>query len=308
MVSSIIVVKAESTNVYVNQGIEKSLFDGVKDNEYILYLWTNNNTVVIGKNQNAYSEVNVPLLQKEGGFVARRLSGGGAVFHDLGNVNFTFISKRENFSLDKNRNIILNALKKLGIDAYLTGRNDIEVDGCKVSGNAYYKNKENEFHHGTMLITSLKDKVARYLTPPSIKFSGKSVQSVKSRVASLNEFKEVNKEDFIKAIVEAFEEEFSLKAEEISSKKIMNSYTSFFANEEFIYGKKIEYKYSTKFIEDGKKYEIVFDIDNGKVSKCEVYTDSLDFQDAEKLYQRIYKTSIEEDNSLMQTIKGAIYD
>jgi len=306
MVNSLILVKSESTNVYINQGIEKALFDGVNDNEYILYLWSNDNTVVIGRNQDAYMEVDVDLLKKEGGYVARRLSGGGAVFHDLGNLNFTFIAKKENFSLEKNRRIILNALKSLGLEAYLTGRNDIEISGSKVSGNAYYKYEDKEFHHGTMLVTSLKDKVARYLTPSQAKFASKSVKSVKSRVASLNEFKDVNKEDFANAMQESFEKEFNLPLEIVSSKKIMNAKSAFFSNEEWVLGRKKEYKYKAHFEEDGIRYDIVFNLDNDRVSNCEVFTDSLNIDDAEKVYKRIYKENINQENELMKAIKEVI--
>lgn len=306
MFKKLLIVKAESGNVYVNQSIEKALFDSVENDEYVLYIWTNENTVVIGKNQDAYSEVDVDLLYKEGGCVARRLTGGGAVFHDIGNVNFTFIAKKPDFSLEINRRIILNALKSIGIDAYLTGRNDIEVDGCKISGNAYLKEKDKEMHHGTMLITSLADKVARYLTPAKTKFAGKSVKSVKSRVASLNTFKDVTKEDFTAALITSFENEFALKAEIISSKKVIGGNAAFFRNNEWIFGKKKEYSYKAHFEEDGIRYDIVFNIDGDIVKECEVYTDSLGTEDAEKLYKRIYRERLSEESALMRTLSEAV--
>ncbi|MCQ2409632.1 MAG: lipoate--protein ligase [Clostridia bacterium] len=306
MFKKLLIVKAESENVYVNQGIEKALFDSIEDDTYLLYIWTNENTVVIGKNQDAYSEVDVDLLYKEGGCVARRLTGGGAVFHDRGNVNFTFIAKRPDFSLEINRRIILNALKSIGIDAYLTGRNDIEVDGCKISGNAYLKEKDKEMHHGTMLITSLADKVARYLTPAKTKFAGKSVKSVKSRVASLNSFKNVTKEEFVEALISSFENEFGLKAEIISSKKVMGGSAAFFRDEKWIFGRKKEYAYKAHFEEDNIRYDIVFNLDGDTVKECEVYTDSLGTEDAEKLYRRIYKEKLSYENELMRVLSEAV--
>lgn len=307
MVKKLVVVLAESTNVFVNQGIEKSLFDSVDDDTYILYLWTNDNTVVIGRNQNAQLEVNIPLLEKEGGKLARRLSGGGAVFHDKGNLNFTFIAKSENFSLDLNRKIILDALTSLGFDAKLTGRNDIEINGCKVSGNAYYKKNGTEFHHGTMLITSLKEKVARYLTPPSEKFSSKSVKSVTSRVASLNEFKEVSKEDFKNSMINSFKKVFNLSVDVIESSKIVSSSTSFFLNDDWRYGTSHLFAYKAYYEEGSDRYYIYFDLDGKEVSDCEVYTDSLNEKAADNLKRKIIKENIfEKDDKVFEILREKV--
>ena len=172
-------------NPYTNLATEKYLLDSVGNDEIILYLWQNQNTVVIGKNQNALTECNCALLEEDGGHLARRLSGGGSVFHDLGNLNFTFLCRTENYDLSKQMQVIKEACVLGGISAEISGRNDILADGRKFSGNAFYNSRGKSYHHGTILINADMEKMARYLTPPKAKLEAKGVKSVKSRTINL---------------------------------------------------------------------------------------------------------------------------
>ena len=140
---------------------------------------------MIGRNQDAYAECRVDALESAGGMLARRLSGGGAVWHDGGNLNFTFISCEKDEDKDANFGIVLSALASLGIHAELGGRNDLMLNGAKFGGSAYYRRDGKALHHGTVMVNTPPDAVARYLTPPSEKFEGKAVKSVSSRVAPL---------------------------------------------------------------------------------------------------------------------------
>ena len=173
---------------YPNFGMEEYLLYHVEEEECILYLWQNEKTVVIGRNQNAWKECRREELEAAGGHLVRRLSGGGAVFHDLGNLNFTFITRKDNYDVTKQTEVILRAVKKLGVNAERTGRNDITVDGRKFSGNAYYETGDFCYHHGTILLSVDKEEMARYLNVSREKLRSKSVDSVKSRVANLIEF------------------------------------------------------------------------------------------------------------------------
>ena len=139
MISSLHIYQASGSDPFENLAREQVLLEQGPADGLILYLWQNQNTVVIGRNQNAYKECRTSLLEEEGGKLARRLSGGGAVFHDLGNLNFTFLVRTEDYDKDKQTDVILRAVQALGIQAEKTGRNDLTIDGQKFSGHAYFK-------------------------------------------------------------------------------------------------------------------------------------------------------------------------
>ena len=165
MISKLLFLNNYSTDCYENLAIEKELLTRVEGKTVILYLWQNQNTVVIGKNQNPFAECDIEKTKEDGVNIARRLSGGGAVFHDKGNLNFTFISAKENYSLEKQVEVIKKACALAGINAEISGRNDILVDSKKFSGNAFYHTKTVSLHHGTLLINSNLEKVGKAIKP-----------------------------------------------------------------------------------------------------------------------------------------------
>ncbi len=187
MISQLRIIEGKGFDPHANLAMEKHLMDITPAGTCVLYLWQNQNTVVIGRNQNAWLECRTSLLEEEGGRLARRLSGGGAVFHDLGNLNFTFIMCKEDYDLDKQITVIQQACRLAGIQAEKSGRNDILADGRKFSGNAFYQNSTHAYHHGTLMVDVDKDKLGRYLSPPKAKLEAKGVASVRSRVVNLKE-------------------------------------------------------------------------------------------------------------------------
>jgi lipoate-protein ligase A len=186
--SETIIYKSNSFDPWYNLAVEELLLDTVGENQYILYLWQNRDTVVIGKNQNPWKECRTRYLEQNGGYLARRLSGGGAVFHDLGNLNFTFLMNRNNYDLGKQAGIILDAVRKLGIPAEMSGRNDLTVAGKKFSGNAFCFRNNNAYHHGTILVASDLERIPKYLQVSEDKIRSKGIESVRSRVVNLKEY------------------------------------------------------------------------------------------------------------------------
>ncbi|MDF2726267.1 MAG: lipoate--protein ligase, partial [Paenibacillus sp.] len=160
------------------------------DEDYLLF-YINEPSIIIGKNQNTVEEVNAGYVKEHGIHVVRRLSGGGAVYHDLGNLNFSFITNDDGQSFHNYRKFtdpVVQALRKLGVEAELTGRNDIQVGERKISGNAQYSTKGRMFSHGTLMFDSEIDNVVSALNVNAEKIKSKGVKSIRSRVANICEF------------------------------------------------------------------------------------------------------------------------
>ena len=180
-------VRSPVCNPWRNLAWEEYLTKNCADDEAIFYLWQNAHTVVIGRNQNAWAECRIELMEKEGVTLARRSTGGGAVYHDLGNLNFSFVMPRGHYDMTRQLNVILAALRALGVNAEFTGRNDLTVDGRKFSGNAYQLTRRVGLHHGTLLVDSDMSVLPRYLNVDPEKLKNKGVKSVASRVVNLRE-------------------------------------------------------------------------------------------------------------------------
>lgn len=216
MIDKLKLYRGQSFDPFFNLAVEEYLLQNTDEGCCTLYLWQNQNTVVIGRNQNAFKECRTTLLEDEGGKLARRLSGGGAVFHDLGNLNFTFLVPTADYDLDKQLKVIELACEKLGVKVERSGRNDILADGRKFSGNAFYKNGPRAYHHGTLMVDVDREKMGRYLNPSKAKLSSKGVDSVRSRVVNLKELApDTTIELLSQKLAEAFGQVYGLTYEEI---------------------------------------------------------------------------------------------
>ena len=200
---------AQGYDPWLNLSLEELLLGRVGDDEAILYLWQNQHTVVVGRHQNAWRECHAEKLEADGGKLARRLSGGGAVYHDLGNLNFTFIVPKPAYDLHRQLKVILGAARTVGVDAEFSGRNDILADGRKFSGNAFYHGRKASYHHGTILIDVDMTVLQKYLNVPQQKMAAKGVTSVKSRVINLRELvPTLTIEEMQQAMMQAFIAEY----------------------------------------------------------------------------------------------------
>lgn len=278
------IFQSDSYNPWYNLAVEEFLLDTVKENQYILYLWQNCNTIVIGKNQNPWKECRPGMLERDGGYLARRLSGGGTVYHDLGNLNFTFLMSREHYNLEKQTGVILAAVRKLGIPAEMNGRNDLTVDGRKFSGNAFCFRKNSAYHHGTILVSSNFEKLVHYLQVPEEKIRSKGIESVRSRVVNLTEY---NHSLTIDTVVKTLIQEFTLAYGEAPGgvqnvqsldqaviRKLFEKYASW----EWRYGEvpNFDMEISTRFAWGG--IEIGLKLEKGIVVEAFVYSDALDVE------------------------------
>lgn len=274
----------DNINPYKNLAIEEFLTFHVKPEECILFLWQNRHTVVIGKNQNAWKECNVHELEEDGGHLVRRLSGGGAVFHDLGNLNFTFCVREKDYDVEKQLDIILRAVRKLGIDARKTGRNDITTDGRKFSGNAFYKSKGYCYHHGTLLVDVDQAAMQKYLNVSAAKLHSKGVDSVRSRTVNL---KELNPDLTIpmleESLLEAFSEVYGegrFLAVPIADDRLdweeIRANEEKFASGEWKYGRKIPFEHSMSQRFSWGEIEIRLHVNSGIIEDVMVFSDAME--------------------------------
>lgn len=192
-------LRLNSTDPYLNLAIEEFYFKNSEDEIFII--WQNEPTVVIGKNQNAYAEINIPYLKERGIKVARRITGGGAVYHDLGNVNYSYIGKAvaEGIDFSHFTEPIIGALRSMGVPAELSGRNDILAYGKKISGNAQSRYLNRVLHHGTLLFNADLSVLSTVLKVDPDKIKTKALRSVASRVSNIIELTDSVKstDDFI---------------------------------------------------------------------------------------------------------------
>ena len=280
-------IETENTEPYLNLAMEEHLtLHGPKE-ACLLFLWQNRHTVVIGRNQNCWRECRVEALEHDGGFLARRLSGGGAVFHDLGNLNFSFIADRPDYRVDRQLDVILEAVQMAGIRAEKTGRNDITAEGRKFSGNAFYKTESRCCHHGTLMIDTDSEAVSRYLTVSAKKLASKGVASVKSRVASLREFcPGLSVERMKQYLIAALEQVYGMSAEELAwdapAEEILKSRERF-ASWEWKYGRRIPFSREVEGRYSWGGIWIQLQVNGGRVARARVYSDALEQNLAQSL-------------------------
>ena len=280
MVTQLGIFESDSFDPYFNLAVEKHLMDITPAGGCVLYLWQNRNTVVIGRNQNPWLECRTSLLEQEDGRLARRLSGGGAVFHDLGNLNFTFIMRKEDYDLDKQVSVIQKACALAGIVAEKSGRNDLLADGRKFSGNAFYQNSTHAYHHGTLMVDVDKEKLGRYLSPPKAKLEAKGVASVRSRVVNLKELAPELTVDAMKAYMRAaFCEIYGMDAKPVmlTDGAAIEALQAEYGSWEHLYGSPLPFSFQCEDHFSWGHIQLQLYAKDGHITGAKVYSDSMDW-------------------------------
>jgi len=265
---------------YYNFALEDYLLNEAKEDDYVFF-YIHKPSIIVGKYQNTIEEINKDFIEENDISVARRLSGGGAVYHDHGNLNFSFVhkaDKRDVNNFKKFTKPVIDALIELGLDAHLSGRNDILIDDKKISGNAQYYTNGRLLHHGTLLYDSQMSNLVKSLKVRDLKIKSKGIKSVKSRVANISDFlnNQLPIEDFKEYLLKSFYQSRDIEKYELDD-KAMN-----------YIDKKVKEKYSTWEWNFGKSpdFEIQkihkfpfgildtrLDVRDGVISHCKIYGD-----------------------------------
>ncbi|MEH6939900.1 lipoate--protein ligase [Bacillus sp. JJ664] len=271
------------------------------ENTYFLF-YINEPSIIIGKNQNTAEEINAAYVNDHNIHVVRRLSGGGAVYHDLGNLNFSFITKDDGDSFHNFRKFtepVIEALKELGVNAELSGRNDILAEGRKISGNAQFSTKGRMFSHGTLLFNSNIDEVVNALNVKLDKIQSKGIKSIRSRVANIKEFlkEDLTIEQFKDLLLQSiFKEHGSIERYEWSDEDIKNikeladnRYRSWDWN----YGKspKCNIQQSKRFA--AGQVDIRLEVNKGFIETVKIYGDFFGVGDVSELEQTLVGTKFD---------------
>jgi lipoate---protein ligase len=270
------------TDPRINLAIEEYALKNLDINETYLLFYINEPSIIIGKNQNTIEEINTDYVESNGIHVVRRLSGGGAVYHDLGNLNFSFITKDDGESFHNFRKFtepVIEALHKMGVKAELSGRNDILAEGRKISGNAQFSTRGRMFSHGTLLFDSEIDSVVSALNVKKDKIESKGIKSIRSRVANISEFlsEKMSIEQFrshlLKNIFSELNEipEYVLTEEDWN--KIHDLSKERYQNWDWNYGKspKFNLQHSHRFPVGG--IDVRLEVNRGVIDDCKIYGD-----------------------------------
>ena len=281
MIRRLTVLRTGNTDPYHNLALEELLLHSVAPGQCILYLWQNQHTVVIGRNQHAANECRIRKLEADGGHLARRLSGGGAVYHDLGNLNFTFLVPTGDYDLARQNEVILSAVQAVGVRAEKSGRNDLTVEGKKFSGHAFYRTGDRSYHHGTLMVAVDKAIMSRYLNVSPLKLQAKGVASVKSRVANLTDYLPgLTIAALSDALVWAFSAVYGLPVEELREQELdaarLAEGIRRFASPEWKYGdcRPLEISREARF--DWGTVRLDYTLADGVIAEAALWSDGLE--------------------------------
>lgn len=297
MIEKLLFITSECRDPFRNLAFEEYLTLHTEPGEMALYLWKNRDTIVFGRNQDILAECRAADFQRSGGRVVRRLSGGGTVYHDEGNLNFTFAVRHADYDVRRQLEVILGAVRKLGVRADFSGRNDLVAENRKFSGNAFYRSGDFHYHHGTLLIDSDMGRMSEYLTVDPEKLRSRGVRSVSGRVVNLAELVPgLTTEKLISELCLSLESVYGRKAELLSLdnrslpagrpsdprfsmtelESALERGADFFSSDRWNFGTKIRSDLTAEARYDWGSLRVVLEVEEGKIKDCRIYSDGMD--------------------------------
>lgn len=282
------------TNPYFNLALEEYLLINYMEGILVM-LWQNDNTIVVGRHQNAMEEINQKYVNEHGIHVVRRTTGGGAVYHDLGNLNYSVITDRKGGEQDDMRHFVkpvVQVLKSMGVKAEFSGRNDILAEGRKVSGTAQRIYKNRILHHGCLLFDTDLSVVSQSLNVRSEKFNSKAVKSVKSRVGNIKDFvsDEITLEEFKGALIEKMLKDSGysiLTLPECELAQIERLKRDKYETWAWNYGQPMKCAIHNYKRYDGGTVEVYMNVQEGRIAECLMYGDFMAVCPASRVAERL---------------------
>lgn len=297
-----------STDPYFNIATDEYIFRHISEDCFML--WQNDNAIIVGKHQNTLAEINYDYVKEQNIHVVRRLSGGGAVYHDMGNLNFSFTKTGEDGSMmdfEKYTSPIIEVLQSLGVDAKFEGRNDISVDGKKISGNAEHIFKNKVLHHGTLLFSSEMKNISEALRINPLKYIDKAVKSVPKRVGNISQYlkEPISIEAFTQKIMDhvlastpdAKLYEFTPADLEAIGKIRDEKY----ATHEWNYGYSPDYSFKKGIKTNGGTLEMNMDVEKGMIKKVKIFGDFFNEKDIAEIEQAL-ENSLHEEAAIRKVL------
>lgn len=314
----IIFINSPYNEASFNIALEEYLVNEFYDKEhdyYILYLWQNDNSIIIGRNQNAYNECAIDKLNDYNAKLVRRNTGGGAVFHDLGNLNFSIITPKSEYNVERSIQVIIRALSNLGLNVEYSGRNDITINGFKFSGNAFYTNNFVGLHHGTLLINTNFKILEKLLTVSESKLKPKGIASVKSRVINLKEVCDsINVDILCRKLQEEFIKEYNAEEiiyysqeqiKNIESKEELKQRVDKYSSDTWNLGENFNFNISISERFSWGSCEVRMLLKDNFIERISIYSDSLVpelIQHVEKKLINLHISNIRDKDKLINAI------
>ncbi|MBP3652835.1 MAG: lipoate--protein ligase [Clostridia bacterium] len=272
-----------------NLAVDEYFIDTLGEEDILLYFYINTNAVIIGRGQNPWAECNLSAMERDGVQLVRRITGGGAVFHDAGNLNFSFIAGEKIYNLERQLGMILNAVRSLGIPCDFSGRNDLLADGRKFSGNAFCQRGSIRQHHGTLLLNADLTRLQNYLNVDPRKLQAKGAKSVRSRVCNLSEYVPgLNCERMLGALIKAFREEYG-EFETLSDvdEAAVAPYIQKQQSEEWRLGKTPRFDLEIENRFSWGNVQMLLTLRQSRVDELDVYSDAIDVDLIQEVHDRL---------------------